>query len=424
MENLANTIVGFEGFIRHPKKEIINNMGYYIFEGNEEVKRIISEIQEDLKNENLVDEFINTIKHKINLQENEEIFRKNFKKLNKDFEYEVIDNGTKVFPYIPVFQYRGPVWIGQIIETIVTNAYNGKTGIASVKEAIRKEELYYSSIDIEYIEHIIENVGGKYYERYIEDLNERAKEFKEVSDDIMIFEAGFRRAPNFNIAKQASLIAIKNRWNATSNTAIKEEIDINKIGGSMAHAFVMFFETEKEAFKVWNKYFPNSTILVDTYDTLSAIDILIKENIKPADVRIDSGDFFKITKQVREKLDKNGWQDVGIFLSGDMTPELIMKLKSKGVPFNKIMAGTKYIYNNNIIKLANAGFVYKIVEIHKENKILYPEKKAIGKKSFSGLKKIEMKQKNKVKITKLQKSEKLNLKEIKYIKENPNIQFS
>jgi len=35
-----------------------------------------------------------------------------------------------------------------------------------------------------------------------------------------------------------------------------------------------------------------------------------------------------------------------------------------------------------------------------------------------------MKQKNKVKITKLQKSEKLNLKEIKYIKENPNIQFS
>ena len=78
------------------------------------------------------------------------------------------------------------------------------------------------------------------------------------------------------------------------------------------------------------------------------------------------------------------------------------------------MAGTKYIYVNEIIKHVNSGFVYKIVEIHKEDEILYPEKKAIGKKSYSGIKTIRI-ENNKVYISKLGLNEKLNLKNVKNI---------
>lgn len=423
MEDKANTIAGFEGFVRHIKPAVSPKENFYIFEGREDVMNYIEKIKMELQDENLVDEFISIIKDKIPFDGWEDEFRDKFQKLNKEFEFDVVANGTLVFPYMPVFQYKGPIWIGQIIETLITNKYNGATGLRSIKEAVKNNDLELSNIDINYMEHVVYNAGDSYYERYIEDLNTQAEEFKMASEDTIILEAGFRRAPNSEVAYLASKIAINNGWNGTSNTSVRDIVDNKYIGGSMAHAFVMFFETELEAFQTWHKYFPNSTILIDTYDTLNAVDILITNNIKPSDVRIDSGDFFIIAPLVREKLDKNGWEDVGIFLSGDITPDFLKKLKKEKVPFNKVMAGTKYLYNNDIIKRLNAGFVYKIVEVHKEDKILYPEKKAVGKQNPTGLKKITFNEDGECIVYKNSPEGKLDLSKTTQFTPSTTIQF-
>ena len=101
------------------------------------------------------------------------------------------------------------------------------------------------------------------------------------------------------------------------------------IGGTMAHSFIMSFESELEAFKAWFSIFPGSTILVDTYDTINAIKMIIENNLKPDFVRIDSGDFFTICQEVRDILDDAGWYDVGIYISGDLTPEILTKLEEE-----------------------------------------------------------------------------------------------
>ena len=77
----------------------------------------------------------------------------------------------------------------------------------------------------------------------------------------------------------------------------------------------------------------------------------------------------------------------GIFLSGDMTPERLIEMNENKIPVDKTMAGTMYVNAGEAIR-ANSGFVYKVVEVNKFDKKFYPEKKAKGKKSLSGLKKV------------------------------------
>jgi nicotinate phosphoribosyltransferase len=202
-------------------------------------------------------------------------------------------------------------------------------------------------------------------------------------------DASFRRAAGYKISVKTAEIALKNGFKATSNVGAyfdSSTVTDMYIGGTMAHAFIMSFETELEAFKVWYEIFPGTAILVDTYDTINAINILIENNLKPDCVRIDSGDFFIICKEVRTILDKAGWTEVGIYISGDLTPEILNELHKKNVPFNKAMIGTKLANIGEIVKI-NPGFVYKVVEyITKEGKRIFPEKKAEGKGNYPGLK--------------------------------------
>ena len=303
--------------------------------------------------------------------------KKAFEEMDKVFEYTIIPEGTIVKPYIPVFQFKGPKVIGQMIETKITNIINGPTGFKTFKE-------YGSKRVIHNIENILFN--SKEYERK---LREKAREYRNSTTKV-ILEAAYRRAPSEDIAIKASKIAIEEGWNGTSNVAayMTGEINIDAIGGTMAHAFVMSFETEIEAFRVWNEIYPNSTILVDTYDTINAVKSLIENNIKPATVRIDSGDLKEMTYKVRKILNEAGWNDVKIFISGDITPEMLREFEEEGVPFDITMAGTKYV-NIEEIAFINAGFVYKIVEyINKKGERVFPVKKATGKSNYPGLKEV------------------------------------
>jgi len=296
----------------------------------------------EIKRADFFNRFWNIVERSINKDHKEEFYniaKAEFEKVDKDFEFSIIPEGTIVKPYVPVFQYKGPKIFGQMIETKVTNIINGKTGFKTYEKIA-------SMNDKAFLEDIVYENRSKEFEDYIYDIETRAKEYRESTSKVLL-EAGYRRAPSQEIADIASSIAVKNGWNGTSNVSAYQKGMLDKIGGTMAHAFVMSFED-----------------------------------------RIDSGDLKEMSFKVREILDQAGWNEVKIFISGDITPEILKEYEKEGVPFDITMAGTKYVNIGKVVHV-NAGFVYKIVEYEKNGVKHYPVKKASGKSNYPGLKKVE-----------------------------------
>jgi nicotinic acid phosphoribosyltransferase len=387
-----NKKVGFEGFVRNIKEDVNENKDFYIFDGNKEVNNYINKIREELKDENLVEVFIDIIKDKVTAPNKEiliEQFRKNWNEMDKSFDFSIVPNGTVVNPLFPVFQYYGNQAIGSIIETMVTNIYNGRTGLKTLEYLINKKEIMKDSKkykDYLYLKKLMNNKNIKLY-KYEKELEKKAKRIRKSTDKTLL-EAAFRRCINHIYANIASKIALKNGFQGTSNTSLYFENKkyLKYIGGTMAHAFVMSFSSEREAFIVWNKYFPKTTFLIDTYDVFSAIktikDLLDQKLIeKPKDLRIDSDPLDIYAKKINDTF--NG--DIGVFLSGDLDEYIYKDFEEKNIEYSKSMIGTKYVHCNET-KLINSGFVYKLVYVKEDGNEVFPQKKATNKSNFSGLK--------------------------------------
>lgn len=387
----ANKKAGFEAFVRHVKPEINPDKTHYIFKGEQEIIDFVEKFKETIKSGQFIVDFKKLILPKIDIAKRDEYekkLNKAFESVDNDFEYTVVKDGFILRPLLPAFQYKGPIIYGLILETMILNIINGKTGATTFcsRNDINKN-IKNKVAAIAGISSISKNEQLKIILEYQIQVKDMAIKFRE-STNKPLFDGCFRRAPSFEAAFDASMTAIKNGWNATSNTSLFGCIDGKYIGGTMAHAFIMCFEKEEDAFIVWNDIFPNSTMLVDTYDTLNAVRTLIRINVKPAVIRIDSGDLKILSFAVRKILDEAGWNDVKIFISGDLTPEILEEFENEGVPFDLAMAGTKYV-NVRAAVYTNAGFVYKLVQYEKEDgTIVYPLKKAEGKTNYPGLKTI------------------------------------
>jgi len=384
MSGVASETTGYESFYRHIKADVAGENDYVIFKGEKDVRRYMANVKEAFESDFFFATFWDYISSKLRMHNSTEtvdrfyeIAKKEFAKVGSNFEYTVVPDGTKLYPKVPAFQFKGPKLIGQMIETPITNIVNGQTGFETYKTFFPEDIETIENIDM-----IMNNYEPPKF--YVDMLKAKAKEYRDATTKILL-DACFRRAANFAIAKKASTVAIEAGWQGSSNTAIFGRIPMKMISGTMAHAFVMAFKDEVDAFKAWDAIFPKSTILIDTYDTIAATYKLIDNNIKPAAVRIDSDPIEELTIKVRAILDRAGWTDVKIFLSGDITPEKLIRWEKEKLPFDMCMAGTKFV---NIGDLAhvNTGFVYKVVESHTEDGIFYPEKKATGKHNYPGLK--------------------------------------
>jgi nicotinic acid phosphoribosyltransferase len=392
IEGINKQTTGFEGFMRHTKTAVNPNEDFYIFDGADEVNEFIAKVREELKDPELVETFIELIEPKITAPNKDEliqIFRENWEKIDKDFEFTVVPNGTIVFPYVPVFQFRGDKMIGQMLETPITNIYNGRTGMATIKYLKENGTVFVSDDEYEFLTKLMSD-DIETLNIYASMLANTAGEFRESTDKILL-EAAFRRAPSKTTADIASKTAIANGWNGTSNVSVVLDgtFTADKIGGTMAHAFVMSYENEADAFKAWDKIFPGTTMLIDTYDVEKAakmIDRMVTtgEITVPKEVRIDSDPLDTYAMMVNNIFGGK----MGIFVSGDMSVDKFEHFEAMKIPYTKAMAGTKYCYSSMIVEKLNCGFVYKIVEFEKDGKKIRPEKKATGKKNYSGLKHI------------------------------------
>lgn len=403
----GNIQAGFEAFVRDVKPTV-NPNGKSLVADLPSLRRKIEKLKldvfEEIRTPFFKHTFLALLEGKFSVQEPLfDLFLREFKDLDLEFELTIV-NVPEVYPMVPVVQYKGPIWLGRILETQILYLVNSDIGF-STAQSVNNLTPFQTNI----VSNQLFHDDHEYFREYRRGLDARAKAYRESTSRVLL-EAALRRAPNLFLANIATEVALNNGWNGTSNIApfidnsyyqatrkisntgyLYGTDPESHIGGTMAHSFVMGYRIEGMAFEDWHKvYGANTTYLIDTYDVMGALEFLV-EKLKTAPVgcvRIDSEPLEDYAFEVRELLNSSGWTNTQIFLSGDLTPARLKEFERKGVPFDKCMAGTKYVNDNPDLAKMNPGFVYKLVEVEDRYGKFYPVKKSKSKSNYPGLKEI------------------------------------
>ncbi|MCA9565294.1 MAG: nicotinate phosphoribosyltransferase, partial [Myxococcales bacterium] len=245
-------------------------------------------------------------------------------------DVDAIPEGRFVFPHEPLVRITGPLLQAQIIETPLLNILNFQTLIAS-----------------------------------------KASRVVSACEGDPVLEFGLRRAQGVDGALAASRAAYLGGCAATSNVLAGKRFGI-PVKGTHAHAWVMAFDTEKEAFEAYADAMPNNCVfLVDTYDTVEgvkrAIEVgheLRKRGAEMVGVRLDSGDLAELSIAARNLLDEAGFPDAQVVASNDLDEHVVTSLKQQGARVGVWGIGTKLV---TAFDQPALGGVYKLAGVQNED---------------------------------------------------------
>jgi nicotinate phosphoribosyltransferase len=266
----------------------------------------------------------------------------------RDFRFTgevwAVPEGTPVFGEEPLLRVTAPIIQAQVIETFLLSSLTFQTMIAS-----------------------------------------KAARVVEAAERRNVVEFGSRRAHGPGAGLLAARAAYIGGCAGTSNVEAGRRFGI-PVFGTMAHSFVMAYAKEEEAFQRFQQLFPeHGVLLIDTYDTLAAIDKIIQKKLHPTAVRLDSGDLLDLATRVRQKLDQAGLNQTRIFASGDLNEFTIADLLARGAPIDAFGVGTALATSKDAPTL---GGVYKLVDLESETGILYRAKFSEEKTTYPGPKQI------------------------------------
>ncbi len=207
--------------------------------------------------------------------------------------------GRVAHPQVPLISVEGPLLQVQLLETALLNRINYETLVAT-----------------------------------------KASRVREAAGEAVVLEFGLRRAPGKGggSATRASLIGGADRSSAVSLSHLLGLPSSGTHAHSLVQAFLALGHSEEEAFQAFAEVFPDDTILLlDTVDTLHSglphaikvFEALRKKGHRPVGVRIDSGDLAYLAIQVARELDKAGFPEALIVLSGDLDELVIWQIKSQ-----------------------------------------------------------------------------------------------
>lgn len=173
-----------------------------------------------------------------------------------------------------------------------------------------------------------------------------------------VIEMGSRRT-DVGAAVAAARAAYLAGFASTSNLEAGRRYGVPTAGTS-AHAFMLAFPTERDAFVAQVAALgPSTTLLVDTYETERAIRTAVDvAGPELGSVRIDSGDLAKEAARAREILDAAGAGGTGIIVTGDLDDQSIAALAN--APVDGYGVGTALVTG---LGAPTAGFVYKLVAV-------------------------------------------------------------
>jgi nicotinate phosphoribosyltransferase len=220
---------------------------------------------------------------------------------------DALPEGTIFFPQEPVLRVVAPLPEAQLVETRIINALQYPILVAS--KAARS---------------VLAAPGS------------------------LLVEFGLRRAHGADAALAAARASYLAGFAGTSNVLAAQLFDI-PLYGTMAHSLIQAHASELEAFLSFARSQRQGVVLlIDTYDTLEgaahvveAARILSREGISIAGVRLDSGDLFKLAREVRATLDRGGLRETTIFASGNLDEWQVRDLLAAGAPIDGFGIGTR-----------------------------------------------------------------------------------
>jgi nicotinate phosphoribosyltransferase len=189
-------------------------------------------------------------------------------------------------------------------------------------------------------------------------------------------DAGLKGARAFHIAGVS----------ATSNVLAGQRYRL-KVTGTMAHSYIQSHEDEYEAFRAFAGLYPDTVLLVDTYDTLNGVRKVVDlarelgDKFRVRAVRLDSGDLVALSKESRRILDDAGLHKVEIFASGGLDEYTVADLLASGAPIDGFGVGTSMGVSSDA---ASLDIAYKLCEYAGEGRL----KLAPGKPVLPGRKQV------------------------------------
>ena len=261
------------------------------------------------------------------------MFHEDFLAYLADFKFTgniyAIPEGTVVFPMEPLVKIIAPIMEAQLVETAILNIINHQSLIAT-----------------------------------------KASRVCFAARGEAVMEFGLRRAQGPDAGTLGARAAVIGGCIGTSNVLAAKEFQMPALG-THAHSWIMSFDDELTAFRIYANLYPqNTTLLVDTYDTLrsgvpNAIKVFTElkaANKMPAKygIRLDSGDLSYLSKKARKMLDAAGFNDALICASSDLDEYLIDSLKTQGAQINSWGVGTNLITSKDCPAF---GGVYKLAAI-------------------------------------------------------------
>jgi nicotinate phosphoribosyltransferase len=234
-------------------------------------------------------------------------------------EVWALPEGTPVFGGEPLLRVTAPIIEAQIVETFLLATVTFQTMIAT-----------------------------------------KAARLVEASQGRAVVDFGTRRAHGPEAGVLAARAAYIGGCVGTSNVEAGLRFGIPTFG-TVAHSFVMAHRDEEQSFRGFARLFPENTILLlDTYDTLRAMDKVLKLDCPLQGVRLDSGNLAELSTQIRRMLDQAGRRETRIYVSGDLDEFAITRLLAQNAPVDVFAVGTALVTSKDAPAL---GGVYKLVEV-------------------------------------------------------------
>lgn len=267
------------------------------------------------------------------------LFHPDFLEYLRNFKFScdvwAVPEGTPIFPHEPIVTVRGPAIQAQFIETMILLTINHQTLIAT-----------------------------------------KANRIVRASEGRAVMEFGSRRAQGYDGAVYGARAAYIGGCIGTACTLADREFNIPALG-TMAHSWVQLFDNELEAFKAYARTYPhNCVLLVDTYNVLksgipNAIrtfnEVLLPQGIRPAGIRIDSGDITYLSKKARKMLDEAGYPDCKITASNALDEHIIRGMIRQGAQIDSFGVGERLI---TAASDPVFGGVYKLAAIEENGNIV------------------------------------------------------
>ena len=181
----------------------------------------------------------------------------------------------------------------------------------------------------------------------------KARRVRTVAPKDALMEFGLRRAQGHSAGLWGARAAMIGGFNGTSNVEAGRLFGIPVLG-TMAHSWIMSFDTELEAFEEYvRQYHDNLILLADTYNVLEmgvphAIQVFKELKAKGQlpkkyGIRIDSGDLGYLSREATRMFTEAGFPDAIISGSNDLDEYLSQSLKEQGCTVTSWGVGTKII---------------------------------------------------------------------------------